>query len=251
VAELTPFSFRYGNSMLFKLDVRCKFFAICLVSICILSAKLYSSLAYCIILLILFKKTNLSFFNILRQLKLFFLLLFFIVLSRALVAQGDLIFSIYGLSVTKQGFNEGVMVAFKFLLIMLTGILFSCTTNPSSVKSAVQWFLKPVPFIPENRTAAILGLSIKFMPVILKELKDVSDAQKARCGDLEKNPVKRIVRTVIPLLKKAFISADHLVLSMESRCYTEKRTDSEFSLSGREFYFVSGSLLTALSFLLF
>ncbi len=130
---------------------------------------------------------------------------------------------------------------------MLTGILFSTTTKSASVKGAVQWFLKPVPFVPEKRVAVMISLSLGFMPLILKQIKEISDAQKARCADLEKNPVKKIVRLILPLLKKTFISADSLVYAMESRCYSDDRTDPEFTPSGREIYFLFGSLLLSLS----
>lgn len=130
---------------------------------------------------------------------------------------------------------------------MLTGLLFSSTTKPSSVKSAVQWFLKPVPFVPEKRVAVMISLSLAFMPVILKQAKAISDAQKARCADLQKNPVKRIIRLIYPLLRKTFLSADSLVLAMESRCYSDDRTDPEFTPSGNEIYFLAGSCVLALS----
>jgi len=154
-------------------------------------------------------------------------------------------FTLFGISVTKEGLLDGFLVAFKFLLIMLSGVLFSMTTQPNTIKSAVQWYLKPVPFIPEKRVAVMISLSLKFMPVILRQANEISDAQKARCGDLEKNPIKRINRLIIPLLKRIFLNADSLILAMESRCYTEDRTDPVFSPSGQEPYFLFGSCLIA------
>ncbi|CCK79387.1 MULTISPECIES: energy-coupling factor transporter transmembrane component T family protein [Desulfobacula] len=247
MADLIPFTYRQGHSMLHKLDARVKFFIICLISISMVSAHLLASGVYGLILLVFFKAAGLDLFSLLNSIKYFILLLFFIFLARALTVEGHVIFSFYGLSVTEQGMNEGGLVAFKFFLVMLTGLLFSCTTKPSAVKSAVQWFLKPVPFVPEKRVAVMISLSLAFMPVILKQAKEISDAQKARCGDLQKNPVKKIIRLVCPLLKKTFLSADSLVLAMESRCYSDDRTDPEFTPSGNEIYFLAGSLILSLS----
>lgn len=178
----------------------------------------------------------------LSRIKLFLLLLFFVFLSRALTTKGDPFFSAYGLDITEQGLTEGVLVAFKFLLVMLTGMLFSSTTRSSSVKAAVQWFLKPIPFIPESRVAVMISLALCFIPVILKQAKEVSDAQKARCAHIRKNPIRTTMGLVLPLLKKTFLSADHLVLAMESRCYSDDRTDPEFNPSGKEKIFFLGSL---------
>ncbi len=247
MADLTPFTYRQGQSLLHLVDVRCKFFIICLVSMSMVSAHLFPCFFYFMILLFFFKKAGLNILATLNGIKYFILLLFFIFIARALTIKGDIVFSFYSMSVTREGLNAGFLVAFKFFLVMVTGLLFSSTTKPSSVKSAVQWFLKPIPFVPEKRVAVMVSLSLGFMPLILKQAGQISDAQKARCGDLEKNPVKRIIRLVLPLLKKTFLSADSLVLAMEARCYSDDRTDPEFEPSGKEIYFLSAGFIISLS----
>ena len=247
MAHLTPFTYRQGKSILHRLDVRCKFFIICLVSMSMLSAHLPACFFYFLMLLFFFKKAGLNIFATLSGIKYFILLLFLVFTARAFTVEGDIILSFYDISITKQGVGEGFIVAFKFLLVMLTGLLFSSTTQPSLVKAAVQWFLSPVPFVPEKRVAVMISLSLGFMPIIARQAKEISDAQKARCADLQKNPVKKIIRLVLPLLKKTFLSADSLVLAMESRCYNDDRTDPEFSPSGKEIYFLVGSFVVSLS----
>jgi biotin transport system permease protein len=211
-----------------------------------LSANLPVSFAYALILLFFIKKSGLNIFATLKSIKYFLFLLFFVFIARSLTIKGDIVFSFYNLSITHQGMTEGFIVAFKFFLIMLTSLVFSSTTKPGAVKNAVQWFLKPVPFVPEKRVAVMISLSLSFMPVILKQFHEISDAQKARCADLEKNPVKRIIRLVLPLLKKTFISADSLVYAMESRCYNEDRTDPAFTPSGKEASFLTGTIIISL-----
>jgi energy-coupling factor transporter transmembrane protein EcfT len=246
MAQLNPFTYRHGKSVLHLLDVRCKFFIICLLSMSMLSANLPASIAYSLVLLFFIKKSGLDIFATLNSIKYFLILLFFIFITRSLIVKGDIIFSFYNFDITQQGMIEGFLVAFKFLLIMLTGLIFSSTTKVGAVKNAVQWFLKPVPFVPEKRVAVMISLSLHFMPVILKQFHEISDAQKARCADLEKNPVKRIIRIVLPLLKKTFISADSLVYAMESRCYSDDRTDPAFAPSGREAHFFTGTIVISL-----
>jgi len=247
MADLIPFSYRHGQSVLHRLDVRCKFFIICLVSMSMVSAHLFPCFLYFLILIFFFKTSGINVFASLNALKYFIILLCFVFIARALTIKGTILFSVYGISITEQGLIEGFSVSFKFFLVMVTGLLFSFTTRPSSVKNAVQWFLKPLPLIPEKRVAVMISLALSFMPVILKQVKEISDAQKARCGDLEKNPVKRIIRLALPLLKKIFLSADHLIFAMEARCYSDDRTDPEFTPSGKEIYFLGGSLILSLS----
>jgi len=234
--------------MLHMLDARCKFFIISCISISVLSANIIDSLFYFLILLFLFKNAGIKLSWLLKEMKYFFLLLIIVFAARAFIVKGEPLFSFYDITITKQGLQEGFSVAFNFFLVMLTGLLFSCTTKTSLVKSAVQWFLKPIPFIPEKRVSIMIALAICFIPVILKQAREISDARKARCGNLEKNPVKKIVFFVLPLLKKIFLSADNLVLAMESRSYSDDRTEPEFNPSGKEVFFLGASL--ALSFFL-
>ncbi len=251
MAEITPFTYRPGSSGLHLLDTRLKFFITCLVGMSMLPAEGIACCFYFLMLHFFLKKTGLHFFPILNHMKLFLILLFFIFLTKALTTQGNLLFSAYSLTVTGQGVTEGAMTAFKFFLLMLTGLIFSATTRPSSVKAAVQWFLKPIPLVPEKRVAVMISLALCFLPVILKQAKEVSDAQKARCAHLQKNPVKKTMGLALPLLKKTFLSADHLVLAMESRCYCDDRTDPEFTPSGKEKAFLLGSIAVCACLLLF
>ncbi len=249
MAEITLFTYRPGVSILHLLDTRLKFFIICLISMSLMSAGIISCCFYFFILLFFIKKTGLHFFSILNHIKLFLMLLFFIFLARTVTMEGG--FPFYGLTLSEQGFMEGAMTAFKFFLVMLTGLLFSSTTRPSSVKAAVQWFLKPVPFVPEKRVGVMISLALCFLPVILRQAEEVSDARNARCGHLQKNPVRKAMGLVLPLLKKTFLSADHLVLAMESRCYSDDRTDPEFNPSGRESAFLLGSIAASICFVFF
>ncbi|MCF6246608.1 MAG: energy-coupling factor transporter transmembrane protein EcfT [Desulfobacula sp.] len=246
---LIPFAFRPGKSALHLLDARLKFFLICLVSTSMLSASFVPCLIYSLLLILFFNLARIKVFQLLISMKFFLLLLGFIFLARCFSTPGDTLISAYGISISRLGVTTGFLVAFKFLLVMMTGLLFSGTTRPAQVKGAVQWFLRPIPFLPEKRVAVMISLSLAFMPIILKQNQKVADAQAARCGNLEKNPVKKIIRMVLPLLKKIFLCADNIILAMESRCYTEDRTDPEFQPSGKEPSFLLGSLILAFVFI--
>ncbi|OEU72588.1 MAG: hypothetical protein BA864_00865 [Desulfuromonadales bacterium C00003093] len=113
------------------------------------------------------------------------------------------------------------------LLIVLAGLLFVSTTRPSEIRAAVEWFLSPFPFIPGKRVATMMSLIIRFIPVILEQAKETSDAQRARGVENRKNPVYRLMKLAVPLVRRTFESADKLAVAMEARCYTEKRVNIE------------------------
>ncbi len=242
MATLNPFMFRAGNTILHCLDTRCKFFMVCMLSLALLKADFIACFICLGILIFFLKQIRLRVGKTLKHLRYFILFLVFILLARALTIPGDPLVSLYGMTISAQGLYQGSLVALRFFLVMVTGLIFSATTRPASLKNAAQWYLKPIPLVPEKRVAIMISLALRFLPLILQQAQETRDAIHSRCGNLQKNPVKRFIRLTLPLLKKTFLSADHLILAMESRCYCEDRTEPEFDPSGREAIFIITSL---------
>lgn len=267
MGKLTPFSYRPGNFVLFKLDVRCKFICISMLSIIITMAEFSHLSLLSAILVWLLYRSGLTLLTFFRELKYFFIILFFVFAVRAFVTPGTPlpIFQLMGIKIpevvkmdifshiyiTEEGLIDGGKVAWRFLTVMVMGVLFSCSTQASSLNRAVAWFLKPVPFIPEKRVGVMVSLFVRFLPLILEKADEVSESQRARCAHLQKNPVKRIRNITVPLLKKVFQSADTLAIAMASRCYDENRTERNCQQSGSEIYFYIATLALAAFIILF
>lgn len=243
MASISPFAFSQGNSPLHRLDARCKIFLVCSMSLAILGAGFSACFIFLGILIFFFIQAGLKILETIRQLRYFLLFLVLIMVVRSLTVPGDPLVAVHDFTLSRQGVFQGGLVAFRFFLVMILGLLFSATTRPSTLKSAAQWYLKPIPFVPENRVAIMISLSLRFLPLILTQARETADAINARGGNLQKNPLKRFVRIGLPLLKKTFLSADHLILAMEARCYEENRTEPEFEPSGKEKFFMTGSVL--------
>ena len=223
----------------------------CLISMGILKALFPALAIISIVLIAAMLSVGIKPLNSFNHIKYFLILLIFIFISRALTTPGEPLFSVFEVPVSNSGIKDGALVSIRFLIIMLLGMIFSHTTKPSSIKSAAEWFLKPIPFIPEKRASLMIGLSIRFLPLIIEQAKQVSDAQKARCSDNQKNPVRKIARLILPILKKTFQTADNLALAMESRCFSEDRTDPEFNKSGYEIISLILTILLVLILILF
>lgn len=181
----------------------------------------------------------------LKKLGMFYILLLFVFLARALSTQGEPLIDLFGITITYPGILSGFSVCLKFFLIMITGLVFASTTCLSDIKKAVQWFLRPVPFIPENRVAVMIGLSFGFIPILFNQASQISDARASRCGNEIKNPIKKMVGLAVPLLKKTFLSAEHIAMAMESRAYSDDRSGPVFKVSGNEPAFLIWSIFMA------
>ncbi len=234
MAALNLFEFKPGQSLVHTLDPRCKFFLICLLSIGLVSAGWMACMVGTIFMLLSLRLIRINPMELVQQLKFFFFFLGVIVLIRGFTTPGTPLVSLFGYSITEEGLSQGGLVALRFFLVMVLGLIFSATTRPADLKAAVQWFLAPIPFIPEKRVGIMISLALRFLPLIFSQAGETRQAIRARCGSRQKNPVKRITTLGLALLTRSVQSADGLAMAMEARCYTDTRTDPKLCPGGRE-----------------
>ena len=184
-----------------------------------------------------------------KDLKPAFFLLLLIFLARALSTSGDPIFFLGPWPVTREGMVDGAAVCARLLLVLLAGVTVMASTRLSEIKSATEWFLKPIPGIPEKRVGTMLSLIVRFLPHVLDQARETGEAQRARGIENRKNPFYRVIRFSIPVLRRTFLTADQLALAMEARCYSDDRSDAELK-SSRSDWFLLGTILLLCVFLL-
>jgi len=229
MAELTVFGFRQGTSLLHRLDVRFKLIFLVLISLSSLNAQVAGLSLLTLILVVALINIRVSLGSILRDLRYASVLLIFIFVARALSTSGSAIVEFKIISITREGLYEGALVCWRLVIVIITGLAFVLTTRPSKIKAAVAWILRPFPFVPAKRIATMMSLIVRFMPVIFQQAKETLDAQRARGVENRKNPVYRLVKLGIPILRRTFERADKLALAMEARCYSENRTDPQLA----------------------
>jgi len=228
------FEFRIGKSIAHRLDPRCKFFLLCMISAGLVSASWAACISLLLLTLCLLKSMGMGLLDLARQLRYFILFLLLIIGVRGLAEPGPVLFSLFAYPVSTFGLTQGCLVAIRFFIIMILGLVFCVSTRPSELKAAAQWFLTPIPGIPEQRVGVMISLSLRFLPMIFRQVRESRQAIHARCGTRQKNPVKRMSTLSLSLLGKTFRSADIMAVAMEARCYTDSRTDPEFHPSGKE-----------------
>lgn len=229
MAELTIFGFRQGTSFLHQLDVRFKLIFLVLISLASLKAQVPGLSLLTLILVVALINVRVSLGSILKDLRYASVLLIFIFAARALSTSGSALVEFKIISITREGLYEGALVCWRLVIVIITGMAFVLTTRPSEIKAAVEWILRPFPFVPAKRIATMMSLIVRFMPVIFQQAKETLDAQRARGVENRKNPVYRLVKLGIPILRRTFERADKLALAMEARCYSENRTDPRLS----------------------
>jgi len=234
MAELTSFSYAAGDSLLHRLDARFKIASVICISLVGLNAYLTGLGILTLILLGMFLGTRLPLFSGLKEIRYFLILLLLIFAARVLATDGIPLIDLNYITISMPGIYNGVLVCWRLILIVMLGFGFVSTTPPATIKAAVQWFLKPVPLVPEKKVAVMMGLVLRFVPVIFNQAGATAAALKARAVENRKNPVYRLTKFGLPLMRRIFERADDLVIALEARAFTEHRTDPELAASKRD-----------------
>jgi len=234
MAELTRFQDRRLPQPLANMDVRLKLALMFGVSLVCLELG-FSGLALLglpLALLLAFHRPASG--PDLKDLRWIVLMLTLVFSARTLFTDGVPWIAFGPLAATREGLREGALTCLRLVLMFMLGAAFIATTRSAEIKAGVQWFLKPIPFVPAERVATMLSLVIRFIPVILEQAARTSDAQRARAVENRRNPIRRMAVFGMPLMRRTLGTADNLAVAMEARCYSEKRTDPELKTEPRD-----------------
>lgn len=234
MAELTSFSYHPSRSIVHHIDVRVKIASLVAVSLCIVRSGFQALAVLTIVFAVLGIIGRLPVIRMFREVRYFGLFLVFVFAARALSPSGPPYVRIVNFAVSMPAIFDGALVCWRLFMVVISGFIFICTTRSSDIKSAIEWYLRPFPVIPGKRVATMIGLVARFVPVIFQQVRETSDAQRARGIEQRRNPVYRALKLAVPLIRRTFENADKLVFAMEARCYSEDRTEHRFSSAPRD-----------------
>ncbi len=156
--------------------------------------------------------------GLLTGLLIFALVLFLI--QAVFYDQGEVVFHLIPvlnfIPVTDLGIYSGIAMAARMMSLVLSFLLFIATTRTRDIVSMLVEKLK-VPY----DYAFMFITSLRFIPTFLNEVRQVSEAQKARGHAIEgRNPVKKIkafAPVTIPLVLTSLSKAEYMAMAMETR----------------------------------
>ena len=223
MAHTVAFNFRTGSSLLHRLDPRFKVIFLALISLSTLKAGAVGLLLLTLVFTTLIVNIQLPVAKLASELRYFGFFLSVIFIARCLTEPGNVLFSYSFITVTHQGILEGSLAAWRLALIIVMGLLFSVSTRPKEIRTAVEILFARVPLLPEKRIAVMIGLIVRFIPVILQVTGEVADAQRARAIEQRKNPIYRASNLALPIMRRTVGRAEQLTSAMEARCFNENR----------------------------
>lgn len=217
------FGFVMGDSFIHKLDARAKLFALITLSILIFRISAFQNLLFPLALFIVaayFSGTPIKrhFFSV-RPLIPFLIAIF---LFHFLLTPDQESIKFYWFAISIEGLLSGFLVIGRFILLILFASLFSATTSAAMLSQGIEAILKPIPVqrigITTAEIATMMALSVNLVPLLLRYMEEVRDAQLSR-GLGNKFMISGILSLVIPFFTGSLRLADEISIGMESRCY--------------------------------
>lgn len=230
---LTASGFSPGRSLLHRLDPRTKQILLILAgAFCLNGNPLFLGMLT-LSVAGLGRNARISFCKLIYEVRYFFVFLVMVFAVRVITISDT------GIPVADPAaVRESALICWGLVLVVAMGVLLVTTTRSSHIRAALVWFLEPVPFINARSAATLMGLMVRFLPLILFQAAEMADAQRARGIERRKNPLYRLSRFSIPLLRRVFLQTDILAAAMEARCYTDDRTLPDLSFSRTDALFL-------------
>lgn len=222
------------NSVIHKMDPRCKIIIVILYMVAIFLVKSYAAYLLTIIFLltsIFVSKVPLK--VVLRSIKaVIFLLIFTLLINLLFYKQGNVLFHWEFITITDGGIDFSIKMLFRLSLLVMGASMLTFTTTSSELTDGLESLLKPLKYIgvPVHDIAIIMSIALRFIPTLVEETNKIMNAQKARGAQLDTGSffqrVKAMLPVLIPLFVSAFRRADELANALDARCYNacENRT---------------------------
>lgn len=234
MAELSAFAYHHGTGGLHACDGRFKLLALLILTVPLAAGHTVSLTATSAVLLAGLFITRVPIRALLREVRLFGAFLVFIWLVRALGTPGETLLALGPLQITHEGVGQGGLICWRMAAVLVGGLLFIRTTRMAEVRAATAWLLGPVPFLNAQQAATMLGLLVRFIPMILDQAKQTRQAQLARGIEGRRNPVYRLTTFAFPLLRNTFLKSDRIAVAMAARGYSGETTPFAFNSRPRD-----------------
>ena len=240
MAEVAFFHYFPQNSRIHRMDARLKLLCMLLLSVAATFASSVREYAFLTLALCgLIGFARLPFGALLKDMRLFAVLILTLVIANAFFVPGNPPPYLPLPGVSQEGLVTGLNFAWRLTLILMLCMVMTGTTSLLTFKNVVEWYLRPIPFVPAARVATMMNLTFVLFPVIFDKYAEMMAAQKARCVELRKNKIKRILFTAVPLLSQTLRKADEIAYAMEARCYSEERTQAIFETKPQDWLFTA------------
>ena len=224
--DITLGKFINVKSTLHALDPRVKIIGLLVYFVTLFMFN--SALCYIVAIIALFalmKLSNIKFSLIFKSLKSIIVLLVLSGLLNLFLTSGRVVFSFLIFNITYEGIILSIKMCSRLIILIMCSSLLTYTTTPKRLTDAIEKFLTPLSVFafPVAEISMMIGIALRFVPVLAGEVDRITTAQKSRGADFDSGTLAKKIKVIIPIIVPLFISAfkrsDSLALAMEARCF--------------------------------
>jgi energy-coupling factor transporter transmembrane protein EcfT len=209
--------------VLHRWDARCKFLGLILATFGLLHMDGKALVLFSLLLFSAGFCCRLPVKAMAHDLKAWLVFLAFIFLVQALVASDPERTFFPWLPVSRTGLTDAALICWRLGLMLGYGVLFTLVTKPRELQNGLIWYLQPFPFLPAQRIALMVTLTIRLIPLIMDQRNEVALATRSRLGNGRKDLLRRAKFLVLPIFRRSLIRADELATALAARGYREDR----------------------------
>lgn len=201
-----------------------------------------------VIISLIFKINMLQIFEKIKR--LLYVLLAIAIVQSVFSTEGQTLIGIGKLSIlTTVGLQKGLEFIIRIMIIILSATIITTSNSREIVQGLVQWKL---PY----EIAFMVSIGIRFLPILIEEIKDSLVAIQLRGVEIEKIPFKKrfYVYSYLftPILVSTIIKAQKLSISIEMRGFRAYETRTSYiilKMSYVDYLIIFSSLLCSSIFM--
>ena len=216
------------DSVLHRLDPRTKLFGTMVFIISLFVAdSIWAYLAATVFLAAAIKISHVPFRFMVRGLKAIIFLLLISVSFNLFLTQGEVLFQLWFLKVTKEGLKTAGFMGVRLIYLVVGSSVMTLTTTPNELTDGLEkslGFLKKIG-LPVHEVSMMMSIALRFIPILVEETDKIMKAQMARGADFESGNIIQRAKNMIPLLVPLFISAFRRATDLACLLYTSDAAD--------------------------
>ena len=176
-----------ADSILHKLDPRVKFLGTLVFIVSLFLIKGLAGYAFVTVVLVtLVKLSKVPFGMMLKGMKAIIFILIITVFFNMLFTPGEVIFTFWRLTITKEGVFQAFRMAVRLSYLIIGSSIMTLTTTPNQLTDAMENLFSPLKVIkvPVHEISMMMSIALRFIPILMEETDKIMKAQIARGNDL-------------------------------------------------------------------
>ncbi|MCX7831396.1 MAG: energy-coupling factor transporter transmembrane protein EcfT [Actinobacteria bacterium] len=213
---------------------------------------LKSNLLFVIFIFFLITLSKIPILSLLKSFKGIYFFLILALLGNMFSYPGKEIFRIFGLPVTYEGLETGLLVAVRLILLLFLSISISMTTSQNELSEAIETILSPLKIFRINvaELAFILSLTIRALMLLVTEVVELRKLYQAkgliRKGMSLREQIRLAYYLLVPMILITIRRSEEMAFALSLRGYSPERRRivlEERKFSKEDIFFSIGILL--------